>query len=143
MFHRYEEGGLSPVMDTNDIKRRQYSETFKREIVDRFHSSGMPVVAFARAVGIEQSILHRWVKKYDRNESDAGNDARSAIPASAGEVAAMRKEITSLRQSVAILREVVERAFRVRYAESGQVPPDGVDEASCIETIVHENSGRD
>ena len=108
------------TMNTNEIKRRQYSETFKREIVDRFHSSGMPVVTFARAVGIEQSILHRWVRKYCRDRDNTGAGAESGIPASAGEVAAMRDEIASLRQSVAILRDIVERAFRMRYAESGK-----------------------
>jgi transposase-like protein len=105
------------TMVTPPRRRNHFDETFKQETVRRFLACDKPVCAFAREAGIEQSVLHRWIKKY----RDGGY--RLTVPVSVhdgsgqieSEIQQLRKELVSVRESVNILRGVVEKAFTGRY----------------------------
>ena len=44
--------------------RRVFSEAFKREAVDRVVSSGLSVVEVARALGLHETVLRRWMMQF-------------------------------------------------------------------------------
>ena len=43
--------------------RRVFPETFKREAVDRVASSGLPVGRVAAELGLNETVLRRWVTR--------------------------------------------------------------------------------
>jgi len=45
-------------------KSKFFKEDLKREAVTAYKQSGLSKLAFAHAIGISDSILHNWVKKY-------------------------------------------------------------------------------
>lgn len=95
--------------------RRQYSEEFKQETVKRYSESGEPVISFARHIGIDQSILHRWVKRYGEfiDEQKISDNNRSFC--SVDEVRELKREIAAVRRSVEVLRGIIEKSFLTRY----------------------------
>jgi len=98
-------------MSEDSSRRSRYSETFKNETVSRFRKSGLAVSVFARQVGIEQSVLHRWIKRRavgaaaEGSGDDAGEYARS------DDVLALRCEVNALRRSVETLRTIIEKTL--------------------------------
>jgi len=45
-------------------KRRMYSESFKRRLVDEFESGKFSVVQLERLHGISNPLIYRWIYKY-------------------------------------------------------------------------------
>jgi len=95
--------------------RRQYSEEFKQETVRRYSTSGKPVLSFARHIGIDQSILHRWLKRYNGCAAEESITDDNHITCTANEVRQLRREIAEVRHSVEVLRGIVEKSFLTRY----------------------------
>ena len=50
--------------------RRVFPETFKREAVDRVASSGLPVGRVAAELGLNETVLRRWVISAQLTPSD-------------------------------------------------------------------------
>ena len=101
-------------MSEPEKKRNHYSESFKREMVSRYCGCSQPVTVFARENGIEQSMLHRWIRRYAHEERRTN---REAAVEPFDEITAIKTEIASLRESVTALRSIVEKAFLSKYAE--------------------------
>jgi transposase len=103
--------GNNVIMKT--INRQRYDESFKMNTVRTFCTSGKPVSVYAKSIGIEQSVLHRWVKKY-RNSVIPGKET----PGNEGnekEVEYLKREMASVKQTVSILQTIMERAFKDKY----------------------------
>lgn len=47
-------------------KRRNFSETFKREIVDAFESGKFSVLELERLHGISNALIYKWIYKYSK-----------------------------------------------------------------------------
>ena len=94
--------------------RRQYSEEFKQETVKRYSESGKPVVTFARHIGIDQSILHRWLKRYG-NYTDESVTNDETVTCAADEIKQLKRELASVRHSIEVLRGIIEKSFLSRY----------------------------
>lgn len=102
-------------MPDKSKKRNVYNEEFKRDTVQKYAISGIPVSLFAHHIGIEQSILHRWVKKYNHlvNKSTISEQGRKQ--SQIDEIEEIKNEIASIRRSVEMLRKIVEKSFLNRY----------------------------
>jgi transposase-like protein len=94
-------------------KRQRYDEPFKMETVRALFISGKPVSVYAKSIGIDQSIVHRWVKKYQNVIT--GVDVECGEPGRVNEVEHLKKEIASIKQTVVTLQTIVERAFKEKY----------------------------
>src|ERR1051325_3904808 len=90
--------------------RRVFPETFKREAVDRVASSGLPVGRVAAELGLNETVLRRWVARLG---GEATRPARRPItqapPPSpsdlVSEVARLRRENERLRMERDILKK--------------------------------------
>ncbi len=96
-------------------KRNHYDDDYKRETVRRLLESGQPVSVFAHHAGVEQSVLHRWVKRYDDKPVVSSLATEGQERDMSVQIKAMREEIELLRRSVSMLRAIMEKAFRERY----------------------------
>jgi transposase len=93
-------------------QRRQFSPEFKADAVALVRSSGRPISAIARELGIGESNLSYWLKK-DR-ESRAGADPGRFESAEARENAALRRRVAELE----VEREILKRASAFWVKES-------------------------
>jgi len=73
--------------------RRIFTETFKREQIDRIWSGEMTVTELSRKLGIARSLLQRW-----KRTASEGSSARGA--------SARRKALAGTPQSAAYIREL-------------------------------------
>ncbi|MBN1757507.1 MAG: transposase [Chitinispirillaceae bacterium] len=100
---------------TDQIKKRAvYSDEFKRDTVREYATSGKSVHLFAKEIGIEQSILYRWVKIYSKTISrpDLPQQGKQEL---VDEIEAVKSEISAIRRSVDALRRIIEKSFYRRY----------------------------
>ncbi len=51
-------------------KRSQYTKEYKIETVRLIVEEGRPISEVARELGVAQSLLHRWKKKYEEGKID-------------------------------------------------------------------------
>ena len=83
--------------------RRTYPIEFKQQAVELALVSG-DVMQTARDLGVDQSILRKWVKRFQ-------NDAENAFPGSGNprdkELAEMKRKLADLEQENAILKKAV------------------------------------
>jgi transposase len=104
-------------MDTQMLqikKRRRYSEEFKREAVKTLLESGKPVTAMAVELGIEQSNLHKWKKKFGPRLVASAQNIAASCPEQA-DVDELRRELAKVRETVDQLRNVVNKSLRNKY----------------------------
>lgn len=111
-------------MPGNGKRRNRYDDEFKRSVVRELINSGEAVTVFARHAGIEQSVLHRWVKRFSKevvlSEHDAGGDLCGIDTRIRG----LAQEVALIRENVSTLRTIVEKAFGDRYCRDlSQLPP--------------------
>jgi len=81
-------------------KRRTFSEEYKRDAVLLVTEGGMSVSKAAANLGLQQTVLGRWVKEYRER---GGKDGLS--PAEREELKALRKENRELRMERDILKK--------------------------------------
>jgi transposase len=48
----------------SERRRRVFPETFKREAVERAATSGLPIVRVAHELGLNETVLRRWITRY-------------------------------------------------------------------------------
>jgi len=52
-------------------KRRDYTREFKESAIELFHSSGRSAKAIAEKLGIDRSILSRWIREHQNGKEKA------------------------------------------------------------------------
>ncbi len=57
-------------------KRRVFPEAFKREVVERVRTSGVPIVRVAEELGLHETVLRRWISRFG-GRTAAGSSRRS------------------------------------------------------------------
>lgn len=99
---------IKPVKPTQPITRRKFDETFKREAVNNWLSSGKSAEVIADELGINSNQLYLWKNRF--------GPLATAMPASTkpGSVAdlqaqldAARREIRHLHQQRDILKKTL------------------------------------
>ena len=90
--------------------RRVFPETFKREAVDRVASSGLPVGRVATELGLNETVLRRWVARIGGQATGPARrpitQAPTPLPADlAAENARLRRENERLRMERDILKK--------------------------------------
>ena len=64
-------------------RRREFPEAFKREAVERVRTSGMTIIAVAEELGLHETVLRRWLRKFSE-PGMATAQRRSTAPALPG-----------------------------------------------------------
>lgn len=80
------------------MKKRRFSNEFKREAVQLARDSGKTITQLARELGLGTSLLAKWVREAEAAEAKAGKQ-----PDASEELKAARKEIARLKMEVEIL----------------------------------------
>jgi transposase len=86
--------------------RRHFSLEFKREAVRMFHSSGKPITAAARDLGIHVNVLSAWVAQLGRkpaSEETPSSSEGALTSAEKEELKQLRKDKARLEMEVEIL----------------------------------------
>ena len=86
--------------------RRTFTDEFKREAVELFKQPGAMVTHIARDLGIDQSVLRRWVSQ----EHDGVMDMRANKPLrseSASEVERLQRELRRVTTEHDILKKAL------------------------------------
>ena len=50
-------------------KRRYFPDAFKREAVDRARTSGLTIIEVAEEVGLHETVLRRWMRRFGPPET--------------------------------------------------------------------------
>jgi len=101
------------------VKRRVFSQEFKREAVEKAVSSGLPVSAVAAEVDVHETVLRRWMGQYwplPGAAAEAEPDASERLLPGHGllaENARLRAENERLRME----RETLKKALAIVFAE--------------------------
>jgi transposase len=89
-------------MNTDIVKtRRIFDETFKREAVQNWLSSGKSVAVIAQELGLRANRLYAWRKHFA--PADAGG--RTAAGAKPGSPADLQGQLDATRRELARVRE--------------------------------------
>ena len=104
------------------VRRRVFSEAFKRQAVDRVATSGLSVAAVAAELEIHETILRRWLNQFPVAPDAAASATPSMqVPAAvAGTVPDLMLEIAELRlenERLRAEREVLKKALVIVFAE--------------------------
>jgi transposase len=93
-------------------QRRSYSDDYKRRAVDLVRSSGRSAKSVSKELGLDGSVLSRWVA--ERNTVGAGGSAvaptsQAALPSAdqADRVARLERENEQLRMERDILKKSI------------------------------------
>jgi transposase len=78
-------------------RRRVFPETFKREAVDRVGTSGLPIVRVAEELGLDETVLRRWITRY----GTLASPRRIATPAATPSPADLAAENARLKREPA------------------------------------------
>ncbi len=101
------------------VRRRVFSEAFKRQAVDRVATSGLSVAAVAAELEIHETILRRWLNQFP--VAPASPTPSMQVPAAvAGTVPDLMLEIAELRlenERLRAEREVLKKALVIVFAE--------------------------
>jgi transposase len=81
-------------------QRRSFSPNYKAEVVELIRSSGRPIAAVCRDMGLAETAVRKWVAQAD---ADAGRN-NGLTSAERGELAQLRKEVRVLREERDILK---------------------------------------
>jgi transposase len=93
-------------------QRNRYDEAFKKNAVRILIDSGKPVTTIASKLGIEQSNLHKWNKRY-RHEfvcppsDDSANNSNELI--------SLKKEIVEIKATVETMRNIILKSLGDKY----------------------------
>ena len=87
------------------VLRRKFSSEFKAEAVRLAEKPGVAIKTVANDLGINDSVLRRWMREY--RTGNVGKPTYQDSPDLAKEVARLRKENTRLRME----RDIVKKAL--------------------------------
>ena len=80
--------------------RKVYDESFKKTIVDLYHS-GKGVTELSREYGVALSCIHKWIKAYSPIETSTGETTTNA------DILKLQKELAKLKEENEILKKAV------------------------------------
>ncbi len=85
-------------------KRRRYTPEFKAEALRAVEARGSRTIAeVATSLGIKESLLHSWRKRFDPNrENDRGETPEQELARLRRENADLRKDRDALLKSIAV-----------------------------------------
>ena len=88
-------------------ERREYTREFKESAIELYHSSGRSAKAIAEELGIDRSILSRWI----REEQNGETKKLKVFPGRGNprdeELARLRKENLDLKETNEILKKAM------------------------------------
>ena len=87
-------------------KRNQYTKEYKVEAVRLIVEEGRSISEVARELGIAQSLLHRWKKKYEEGEIEPF-PGKGRLSPEDDELRQLRRENKRLRMEHEILKKAV------------------------------------
>jgi transposase-like protein len=93
-------------------KRNKYPNSFKIQIVRKYLESDKPVSVFAESIGLEQSILNRWVKRY---RTGFDNEAQRGTENLTERVKSLENELSEAKETIKLLQGVVKKISAERY----------------------------
>ena len=94
-------------------QRSKYDDNFRREAVRLLETRGSRSVEdVAESLGVHQSLLHRWKKKF--GSSDSASQGEGQHTDTAAELRALRKRVRELEME----REVLKKATAFFAKES-------------------------
>lgn len=85
-----------------EVRRRRYTEEFKREAVRLVRESARPVAQVARELGISDNVLYRWRSAHQ--QAEAHGTTHGARRDERDELATLKRENLILRQERDFLR---------------------------------------
>ena len=85
-------------------KRNQYTKEYKVEAVRLIVEEGRPISEVARELGVAQSLLHRWKKKYEEGKIDPF-PGKGRLSPEDEELRQLRRENNRLRMERDILKK--------------------------------------
>jgi transposase-like protein len=107
-------------MEKKENLRKKYSDDFRQKVVREFIESKQTMSVFSQKMGIDNSMLSRWIKKY-WNECGTVPVVISGEKNCVEEVIALKKELASIRETVTVLQKILERTFAEKYAVASEV----------------------
>jgi transposase-like protein len=88
---------MKPIKETSVKTRRQFDDTFKREAVQNWITSGKSAVVVAQELGVLANRLYAWKKRFA--PADAGG--RAAAGAKPGSVGDLQSQLEATRRELA------------------------------------------
>ena len=95
-----------------EVKRRRYTEEFKREAVRLVRESAHPVAQVARDLGMPDKVLYRWTSP--PRQAEAHGTTRAAKRTEAAELTRVKRELARVTQE----RDFLKRAAAFFARES-------------------------
>jgi transposase len=95
------------------VKRRRYTEEFKREAVRLVRESAHPVAQVARDLGIPDNVLYRWTAQH--RQAEAHGTTRAAQRTEAEELTRVKRELARVTQERDFLKRAA--AFFARASQ--------------------------
>lgn len=92
---------MKPIKETSVKARRKFDETFKREAVQNWLTSGKSAEVIAQELGLHADRLYAWKKRFA--PADAGG--RAAAGAKPGSVADLQSQLDAALRENRHLRE--------------------------------------
>jgi transposase len=93
--------------------RKRYDDLFKQQAVRILIESGKPVTAIAEQLGIEQSNLHKWSKRFGEEVRQDLSD--TSVKYKSDEFRSLQAEIASIRDTVETMRLVILKILNKKY----------------------------
>ena len=84
--------------------RRQYDENYKRHAVELTLQGGRTIAAVARELGVAESMLYDWRRKYAARPGVA-TGAPQSLEAATEEIARLRSEVVRLQEREIVLKK--------------------------------------
>ena len=98
----------------NKRKRRHYDQSFKLEVIKDYYESGCTVYSLSLKYGIEQSVLHSWIKKFASEELSLPSESNIILEMayksrSSNDICEESKSVEDeLREEISRLRQALE-----------------------------------
>jgi transposase-like protein len=101
------------MSDDSKRTRKHYDDAFKQDAVRTLVKSGRPVTSVAEELGIEQSNLHKWNKRFGADiKADLSTFTGNPTPE---ELKSLREEVASIRDTLETLRIIVLKLLNQKY----------------------------
>jgi transposase-like protein len=91
--------------------RRKYTEDFKRKTVNDFNAGNMTLTAFSKQIGIEYTVIWKWISKYG-NKNSIFTEDKSVIP---DDISMLKQEISQIKISLEALKKILAKSFLDKY----------------------------
>ena len=101
-----------------EVKRRRYTEEFKREATRLVRESAHPVAQVARDLGIPDNVWYRWTVQH--RQAEAHGTIRAAQRTEAEEFTRVKRELARVTQA----RDFFTRAAAFSRENLNEIPRD-------------------